>query len=116
MDTGELERLRADLDALLPDTAYILSVTYSPDGYGGLSETWGTASTCLCRIDPLRGGEVLTGGAVQPWHGYQFTAPHGVTLTSENRVKIGAVTYSVKSVDAGKSWAGSTRVVLEVIE
>ena len=115
MDANELTRIQDDIDALLPDTATVLSVSYTPDGYGGLTENWGTVTTTACRIDPLSGNEAVSGGAVQPYHAFQLTLPHSVTLTTDERVKIGAVTYSVKSVDNGKSWAGSVRAVLEAI-
>lgn len=115
MDANELARIRDDIDNLLPDTAYILSVTYVSDGYGGLTETWGTALTSACRIDPLNGTEVLAGGAIQPYHAFQLTLPHDTALTTEERIKIGTVTYSVKDVDNGKSWSASTRAVLEVV-
>ena len=115
MDASELARIQDDIDALLSDTAVILSVSYTPDGYGGLTESWGTVTTTACRIDPLSGTETLSGGAIQPYHAFQLTLPHSVTLTTEERIKIGTTTYSVKSVDNGKSWAGSVRAVLEVV-
>ena len=115
MDASELARIQDDIDALLPDTASILSVSYTPDGYGGLTESWGTVTTSVCRIDPLSGNEAVTGGAVQPYHAYQLTLPHSATLTTEERIKIGTTTYSVKSVDNGKSWSASVRAVLEVV-
>ncbi|MHB0968103.1 MAG: head-tail adaptor protein [Bellilinea sp.] len=109
----QLTHMRAVLNQLMPDTGYILTLAYTPDGYGGVVETWGTAGTITCRVDPLRGSEILTGGAFQPYHGFQLTASYDTVLTEAHRVKVGAETYAVKSVDGDKSDAISLRATLE---
>ena len=110
---AQLAFMREKVNALLPDTGYVLSLAYTPDGYGGVVETWGTAGTITCRIDPLRGNEAYVGGAIQPFHGFQLTAPYDTALTTAQRVKVGTVTYAVKSVDSDKSDAVSLRATLE---
>ena len=110
---AQLAYMRATVNTLLPDTGYVLSLAYTPDGYGGVTETWGTAGTISCRVDPLRGFETLTGGAIQPYHAFQLTAPYDTTLTEAQRVKVGTVTYAVKSVDDDKSDAVSLRATME---
>ena len=109
----QLTHMRAVLNQLLPDTGYILTLAYTNDGYGGVVEAWGTAGTITCRVDPLRGFEMLAGGAIQPFHGYKLTAPYDTALTEAQRVQVGSETYAVKSVDAGKSDAISLRADLE---
>jgi SPP1 family predicted phage head-tail adaptor len=113
LSDAELTAIRADVERMLPDTCAILAGTQSPDGYGGITTTWGTVTTCACRIDPLTGREALAGGAVQPYHAYIVTLPYGTTVTEGNRVEIGGTRYTIKSVDAGKSWAASVRLVVE---
>ena len=110
---AQLTLMRARVEDTLPDTGYVLSAAYTSDGQGGMTEVWGTAGTISCRVDPLRGYEAVTGGAIQPFHGFQLTAPYDTTLSEAERVKVGSDTYSVKSVDGGKSDAVSLRAVLE---
>lgn len=115
LTASQLSYMRAKVKATLPSTGYVLSLAYTPDGYGGVTEAWGTAGTISCRVDPLRGSEILTGGAIQPYHGFQLTAPYDIILTDANRVKVGNEIYAVKSVDSGKSDAISLRASLERI-
>lgn len=110
---AQLAYMRAKVNELLPDTGYVLSLAYTNDGYGGIVETWGTAGTITCRLDPLRGGESLTGAAVNPYHGFRLTAAYDAALTEANRIEIGSETYSVLSVDSDKSNAVSLRADVE---
>lgn len=113
LSDAELTAIRADIANMLPGTAYVLSVTRASDGAGWFTETWGTAGTVSCRLDPLRGHEQVSGGAVSPFHQFVLTLPWTSTLTTENRVTVGGITYSVISVDAAKTWKASTRAVVE---
>ena len=115
VSAAELSAMRASVADLMDTTAYILRLSYTPDGYGGIVPTWGTAGTVTVRLDPLRGGEALQGGAVQPFHGWQLTAPYDTDLQDVDRVKIGANEYAVKSVDGAKAWAVTLRAVLEAV-
>jgi hypothetical protein len=117
LTSGDLTQMRSDLAQLLPDTCAILSPTMASDGMGGWTTTWGTAAASVaCRIDPdtgQAGREVLSGGAVEPYHRYILTLAQSQAIATTNRVVVGGHTYSVISVDAGKSWAVSTRCSLE---
>ena len=106
MSNAELVRLRADLEAvLLSGTANILSVTRTPDGQGGFTETWGTAvANVACRVDYNQGAEPAAGGALRPFTFWQLTFHQGTNLTAANRVEVGTITYSVSAVDQGNSW------------
>jgi hypothetical protein len=96
--------MRATIDAALPDTANILNVTYTPDGQGGYTDNWGTASVSVpCRLAFERGLETIAGGGLQPFAGLVLTMPYNTALTTANRVEQGGVLYDVKSVDTGKS-------------
>lgn len=110
---AQLAYMREKVNALMPDTGYVISLAYTPDGYGGVVETWGTAGTISCRVDPLRGGEILQGGAIQPFHGFQLTAPYNTVLSEAHRLKVGTETYAIKSLDSDKSDAVSLRAVME---
>lgn len=114
LNDAQLAYMRAKVNATLPSTGYVLSSPgFAPNEYGGVTEVWGTAGTISCRVDPLRGNEIMTGGAIQPFHAFKLTAPFDTVLTEAMRVKVGTVTYAVKSVDADKSDAISLRADLE---
>ena len=104
LTTAELVSMRATIDAALPDLANILNVTYTPDGQGGYTDSWGTALVSVpCRLAYERGLETIAGGGLQPFAGLVLTMPYNTALTTANRVEQGGVLYDVKSVDAGKS-------------
>jgi SPP1 family predicted phage head-tail adaptor len=114
MDTNELDRLRADLEAdLLPDTCYILTKVRTSNGAGGWTTTTVTSDTVACRLDPLRGREAVVAGVQQPFHGYMLTLPNGTTITTDQKVEVNGVRYNVISMDADKSWAASVRALVE---
>lgn len=114
LSDADMAAIRADIAQLLPDTCNILSVSQTPDGQGGVNQTWGTASAAVaCRLDPSRGRDQLIGGAVRPFYGFILTVPYDTTLTTAQRIEANSETFAVVSVDAGKSWAGSKRALLE---
>lgn len=113
LSSDDLEYIRDSIEELLPDTAYILSSTYTPDGAGGGTETWGTAGTADCRLDAIRGGEITLGESVRPVFTYIVTFPYDTTVEDTNRVKVADETFAVTSIDRGKSWNASLRVTLE---
>lgn len=114
LSAAELAAIRADIATLLPDTANILSKTEVPDGSGGVTVTWGTATAAVaCRIDPARGREMDIGGQVQAFYGWVLTLPHGTTITNANRVEVNGGTFAVVSADPEKSWKASVRAYLE---
>src|SRR3972149_37908 len=95
----ELAAIRADVLQLLPDACNLLSPTFVSDGQGGFTATWGTvAGTIACRLDALRGEELVTAGALQPFHTWVLTLPYGTSVTPAYRVEHGGNTYAVTSV------------------
>lgn len=118
LSTAELEQMRKDLKMLMPAKCNILQATNAPDGAGGVSTTWGTATAgqdVACRLDPLRGREQMESYQMQAYQGYMLTLPHGTTITAQNRVEIGSNLYEVLSVDAEKLWSASVRCIVEAI-
>jgi len=105
----ELAQMREDIEDLCPDTAAILSVTRTSDGQGGFTETWGTASTTVCRVDWKSGVESISGGAIQPIRTCTITMPYDAVVTEANRIQVGAQVYAVTAVDNDKSWTGCVR-------
>jgi len=114
LSAGELAQMRADVLNLLPDTCSILSVTYTSDGEGGLTEAWGTVTANVaCRIDYSSGVETNIGGAVNPYTRAKISLPYDTVLATTNRIVSGGVTYSVTNVNNGQSWNVSVRADLE---
>ena len=101
---SELNEMRSEIANTLPDTCAILSVTMVGDGFGGVTETWGTATASVaCRMDHKRGVEAVTGGAVTAYQGNMLSLPYSTTITTKNRVVYGGGTYAVKSVSEGSA-------------
>ena len=124
LDNAELQQMRDDLADLLPDTGNILSVTRVPDGQGGYTDTWGTATASIaCRIDAsasrgvsnFQGSEVLTGGAIHPFGRWTCTLPYNAQITTENRFECNGRTFNVVALDTNKSWQANVRVILEQV-
>lgn len=110
-DASELARMREDIqNAILPDSGYILNVTNTADGQGGVTQAWGTADSTKLRIDPLTASEVLAGGKIEMFHGFTISLPQGKTVTSEDRIEIDGTAYNVITVDTGKSWDACIRI------
>lgn len=115
-DDIELTSMRSAFEGLMPDTCNVLTLTNTPDGHGGVTETWGTAGTAIrCRVDPMQGSESLAGGAVYPTQQMVLTMPYNTVVTSTGRIEHNSTVYEVKSIDSDKSWKITTRVVLEAI-
>ena len=116
LTSGELARLRSDMEDTLPDTMNVLIVTNTSDNAGGFTETWGTLTTGVaCRLDPIRPrGEQLAAGVIADYTSWMLTYPYDTTLTTAYRVEISGVSYNVISVNGG-SWLAEGRAVVEKI-
>ena len=113
----ELAQMQADIYDLLPDTCDILSVAYTSDSEGGLTEAWGTATAGVhCRIDYRSGRETLTGGATQPYSKAVISLPYNTAISLTNRVKSGGYTWAILSINDGQSWQAVERAELERVE
>lgn len=113
----ELAQMRADIEDLFPDTCDILSVAYTADSEGGFAEAWGTATAGVhCRIDYRSGTERMTGGAIQPYNKAVISLPYNTTISATNRIKSGAYTWSILSLNDGQSWQAVKRAELERVE
>lgn len=114
LSTGDLNYMRDTLEQMLPDTGNVLSGTQTPDGIGGFSTAWGTASSGVsCRLDHKRGIKTVTGGALIPFSEDILTVPVATTITTGNRFEHGSETYTVTDVDVDKSWPIVKRCIVE---
>lgn len=118
INTAMLSAMRSAIAELLPDTCNILTVTRTPDGMGGQSEAWGTASSSVsCRVDMLtrQTTEMVQGAVLQPYPQYVLSVPYDTTLTVNDRIEHNSVTYSITSVNVSQSWMAVKRAMLELI-
>ena len=113
----ELAQMRADIEDLMPDVCSILSVAYTSDGEGGMTEAWGTAlADVACRVDYRSGSEKMTGGAIQPYNKAVISLPYTTALTTKHRVKLDDFVWAVLSVNEGQSWDVVRRAELERVK
>jgi len=104
LSNSELAQMRAAIGEHFPDTCHILSRTNTADGYGGVTATWGTLTDSVsCRADYINGREMNIGGQIRPFYGYIFSMPYNTTVTTEYRIKHGALSYSVVHVNDDQS-------------
>jgi hypothetical protein len=114
IDTAMLSAMRSAIADLLPDSCAILSATDTPDGAGGVTQTWGTASTVTCRLDVKNNRQLEIGGGVRSFIETMLSVPYDTTVTEANRVLHGGVTYAVVApVNSDASWLAVKRVKLE---
>ena len=116
IDTNMLAAMRSAIAELLPDTCNILTLTNTPDGMGGVTQSWGTAySGISCRLDDKTASMPVVGGAVQNFAGMMLSVPYNTTINEVDRVEIGGATYAVSNVNTGQSWMAVKRVMLESV-
>ena len=110
----ELSQMRSSIALLLPDVCNICTVTNTPDGEGGSTQSRATAGTSIaCRLDVIQGREQVTGGAIEPYIAYKLSLPYDTTVGLTNIIEHSGVDYQVKSVNLSQSWKAVVRVDLE---
>ena len=116
VDTAMLASMREAIGQLLPDKCNIQTVTLTPDGMGGETQTWtATQVNIPFRLDMESGSEMLSGGALQPYTKYKGSLPYDAVVTAADRITHKGVTYVVTGVNNGQSWSAVIRVDLERI-
>jgi hypothetical protein len=112
----ELEAMQLAINGLLPDVCNILSLTKTPNGRGGVTESWGTASENVsCRLDFISGSESTVAMSNQPFTRWIMTLPYSTGVVPTNRIVHNSLTYNVIAINADTSWIASKRVLLEAI-
>jgi len=115
LSSADLAYMRSAINELFPDTCNILSLSWSSDGEGGQTETWGTLSSSACRVDYGQGREAITGGALMPYQKAVISMPYDVVITPANRIELGGNVFSIQAVNQAQSWHGVTRVTSELV-
>ena len=121
LSNDELAYMREAIEELLPDTCDILQVTQVSDGFGGVTQTWGTAAAgtaVSCRLDIVssRTNESVAGASVRAYQETVLSMPYNIVVSTTNRIKHDGLTYAVQSVNTGQSWIAVKRLTLERVE
>jgi hypothetical protein len=118
LSAEELAHMRTGTGLLMPDTCNILSVTQTADGFGGITQTWGTVVTVACRLDivPTQHDEQVNGSSLRNFQETVLSIPFSTSIAVTNRVEHGGYTYNVLATNVDQSWIAVKRATLERIE
>ena len=117
LQNRQIADMRRTIEDLLPDLCNLLTSTYTSDGAGGGTVTWGTAVRNLaCRVDEDRTEERITDPALRAHHRMMFTIPYDTTITEAYRIEHNGYTYNVTGVNTGTSWDLCRRARAERVE
>lgn len=97
LGTDELEAIRNHMEATLPDTCSIISVTNSADGQGGVTETPGTVTgvPCRCSPVPIQARSDSTGEQFRVHNVYVFSLHWDRAVTVRDKIVFDSDTYRV---------------------
>lgn len=111
---AELAAMRAVADDFFPDTCTIQTPTASVDATGSPVETFANTYTGVaCRLDPTGAGdERVMNLALEGQSTWWLNIPYDQVIDETYQVVHGGVTYQVKSVWAGQSYATIRRALL----
>lgn len=111
---AELAAMRDIADSFFPDVCTIQTPTQTVDATGSLVETFANTYTGVaCRLDPAGAGEeAVTNLALQGQSTWWLNIPYDQAIDETYQVVHGGVTYQVKSVWAGQSYATIRRALL----
>ncbi len=112
LSATELAAMRATLNASLPDTAQVQTLTRTADGMGGYTESWTLGASYSCRLSS-RGvpQEYLQQAAVQGAQYWMVTLPYNAAVTRQDRLIVGGKMLSIVGFQSGGAWETAKRVV-----
>lgn len=117
ISNNELVSMRDAIETLLPDTCNILEATNTADGYGGVTQSWGTTSASVaCRLDIVNrrsSAQNIQGASLREYQETILSLPYDTTISNNNRVEHGGFTYNVTENNTDQSWISVKRVTLE---
>lgn len=113
LDGREPDQLRGLAWLSLSETGYVIRGSAVDDGGGGVTQTWGTAGTVSCRIDPMGGREGVFGGQIDDRSTHLLHVPAGTSLDDADRFVIPARgTFEVTAVrQRTREWSRVFEVV-----
>ena len=110
----ELTDMRAVADDFLPDTCTIQTPTAGVDSTGSPTETFASTYTSVaCRVDPAGAGdEMVRNLALEGQSAWWLNIPYDQAIDETYQVIHGGVTYQIKSIWAGQSYATIRRALM----
>lgn len=118
INSALLAKMRADVEARLPDTAVIYTVSRTSDGAGGWSDSLVASGTAICRVDPI-GSSAVEARVVSNRDAltitYRLTLPYDTAIAVDNQVVIDGRTYQVVQMTVDHSWNVSKRVIISEV-
>jgi SPP1 family predicted phage head-tail adaptor len=98
--SGDLDKIRAEQNKLMPETVYVQRLTRTSDGAGGWTEAWQTVATTKGRLAPSQrgAGEAERGGAMSAYAEYVATLPSNTELQQADRLQINGTQYEVEAI------------------
>lgn len=111
---AELDSMREQSAALLPDTCEIQRLTSSADSWGGQSQAWAVvASGVPCRVSvatATAGVETELAERVTTVMWHLVTLPHGTDVSLADRIAVAGKVLEVNAIDISRSWSVAIRV------
>lgn len=111
LTTVQIEAMRTQQSAALPDTCVILQRTLTRDDYGGHSETWEQVGEAPCRIAVTSGKELEIAAKLTERRTVTITLPHGTSIAADHRVRSDGRTFEILAVLDGGEWSTALRVL-----
>lgn len=112
-DEDEMQRIRADAEALLETPGRILTYSKVSNGAGGFKETFTPGGELLCAIAPVGAGGRSAGSAGERLNEattHVTTWPAATTVTTDDRVEVDGVVYTVTALREFGAMAATRRV------
>jgi len=112
---AELTQARLDAEELLPSTCTIQVRNTSPDGQGGVTESWSDTDGVPCRLDSMNvAGKSSASGDKFTIHDVWTLYVHwDRSIAPGNRVVFDSDTYEVLSVQDDDDWRLLRRATLQ---
>lgn len=116
LSTGDLARMRRDLEQLLPDTCTIQTATTATSDYGGPTRTWADTYTAVeCRAarlgDQVRAQMKSYGEQPSEVADWVITLHHDQAIALGNRIVLATMTLEIVDINDDESWQVGTRVL-----
>lgn len=114
LTTKELADMQTIADDFFPDTCTISVPTAGVDSTGSPTVTWAdTYTSVACRLDPTGAGdETVRSLALEGQTTWWLNIPYDQSIDETYKVTHGGVTYQIKSIWAGQSYATIRRALL----
>ena len=113
----ELELMRHEATDWLPDLCTVQTRATAPDGQGGVTETWASATNVPCKLNVATLRNAGRFGEQFGMHvNFVLSVRHDQAIASGNRVVLNSDTYEVIAVDDDHTYRPLRRAYLRRID